>query len=44
MLDLAPLKIVEPRAGGLILFPSYLYHGTRPFCAGERLTVAFDAA
>jgi hypothetical protein len=44
MLDLAPLKIVEPRAGGLILFPSYLYHGTRPFRAGERLTVAFDAA
>jgi hypothetical protein len=24
------------------LFPSYMYHGTRPFSAGERLTVAFD--
>ncbi|HEX8481712.1 MAG TPA: putative 2OG-Fe(II) oxygenase [Allosphingosinicella sp.] len=44
MLDLEPLHIVEPRPGRLILFPSFLHHGTRPFAAGERLTVAFDVA
>ena len=42
-LDLAPLAAIEPRVGRLALFPSYLFHGTRPFAAGERLTVAFDA-
>jgi hypothetical protein len=27
----------------LVLFPSYLWHGTVPFSAGEmRLTAAFD--
>ncbi len=41
-LPLPPLMTLEPRPGRLILFPSYLYHGTRPFQAGERLTVAFD--
>jgi tetratricopeptide (TPR) repeat protein len=41
-LDLPPLATIEPRPGRLILFPSYLYHGTRPFAMGERLTVAFD--
>jgi len=41
-LDLAPLATIEPRPGRLLLFPSYLYHGTRPFRAGERLSVAFD--
>jgi len=25
-----------------VLFPSFLFHGTRPFSAGERLSVAFD--
>jgi hypothetical protein len=25
-----------------VLFPSFLFHGTRPFLGGERLTVAFD--
>ncbi|HEX8380302.1 MAG TPA: putative 2OG-Fe(II) oxygenase [Allosphingosinicella sp.] len=43
-LDLEPLHVLEPRPGRLILFPSYLHHGTRPFAAGERLTVAFDVA
>jgi hypothetical protein len=43
-LTLAPLATIEPRPGRLVLFPSYLYHGTRSFAAGERLTVAFDAA
>ena len=41
-LALEPLAVIEPRAGRLALFPSYLYHGTRPFADGERLTVAFD--
>lgn len=42
-LDIAPLQIVRPVPMHLVLFPSFLYHGTRPFAAGERLTVAFDA-
>ena len=41
-LPLAPLVQIEPAPGRLALFPSYLYHGTRPFAAGERLTAAFD--
>jgi len=41
-LDLEPLASIEPVPGRLALFPSYLFHGTRPFSAGERLTVAFD--
>lgn len=41
-MDLAPLASVRPEPGCLVLFPSYLYHGTRPFSAGERLSVAFD--
>lgn len=41
-LPLKPLATLQPQAGRLILFPSYLFHGTRPFAAGERLTVAFD--
>lgn len=40
--DLAPLRVVEPKRGRLVLFPSTMWHGTRPFGAGERLTVAFD--
>ena len=39
---LAPLDRVEPKVGRLALFPSWLWHGTRAFGAGERLTVAFD--
>ncbi|MEP4784299.1 MAG: putative 2OG-Fe(II) oxygenase [Erythrobacter sp.] len=41
-LDLPPLAMVEPKPGHLALFPSTLYHGTRPFGAGQRMTVAFD--
>ncbi len=41
-LALEPLAAIRPRPGRVALFPSYLYHGTRPFAAGERLTVAFD--
>lgn len=40
---LAPFRRLQPRAGMVALFPSYLWHGTEPF-AGDapRLTVAFD--
>lgn len=41
-LALEPLATIEPKPGRLALFPSYLFHGTRPFAGGERLTVAFD--
>ncbi|WP_017666819.1 putative 2OG-Fe(II) oxygenase [Sandarakinorhabdus sp. AAP62] len=41
-LDLKPLHLIRPQPGRLALFPSTLFHGTRPFPAGERLTVAFD--
>lgn len=41
-LDLGPRRLVEPREGRLVLFPSYMWHGTIPFGAGERLTAAFD--
>lgn len=42
-LGLGPVRHVEPRPGRLVLFPSIMWHGTLPFPAGERLTVAFDA-
>lgn len=35
-------RAVEPKPGRLVLFPSWMWHGTRPFRSGERLTVAFD--
>jgi tetratricopeptide (TPR) repeat protein len=43
-LALEPFRTVEPKPGRLVLFPSTMWHGTRPFEAGERLTVAFDVA
>jgi hypothetical protein len=43
-LDLPPIRLIEPKPGRLVLFPSSLWHGTRPFTEGERLTVAFDVA
>jgi Flp pilus assembly protein TadD len=39
-----PLRLVQPRAGRLVLFPSYLWHGTTPIHGDEpRMTIAFDA-
>lgn len=35
-------KVVEPKEGRLVLFPSYMWHGTIPFSSGERLTAPFD--
>lgn len=43
-LSLLPTHIIEPREGQLVLFPSWMWHGTRPFSEGERLTIAFDVA
>ena len=43
-LDLPPIRLIEPKPGRLVLFPSTMWHGTRPFAAGERLTIAFDVA
>jgi len=42
--DLEPLALVEPVEGELALFPSFLFHGTRPFAHGDRMSVAFDVA
>ena len=42
--DLPPRAKIEPKLGRLVLFPSWMWHGTRPFAEGERLTVAFDVA
>ena len=37
------LRLVKPKVGKLVLFPSYYWHGTAPFHAGDtRLAVAFD--
>ena len=39
----APEHLVKPEPGRLVLFPSYMWHGTTPFAGEqERLTVAFD--
>jgi tetratricopeptide (TPR) repeat protein len=43
-IDLPPFRTIEPKPGRLALFPSYTFHGTRPFSEGERMTVAFDVA
>jgi tetratricopeptide (TPR) repeat protein len=43
-LELEPTRRIPPEVGQLVLFPSWMFHGTRPFPAGERLTVAFDVA
>lgn len=43
-LDLEPRRVEMPRAGRLVLFPSYFWHGTVPFeSESPRLTMAFDA-
>lgn len=42
--NLPPLSTLRPEIGKLALFPSTLFHGTRPFGSGRRMTVAFDVA
>jgi tetratricopeptide (TPR) repeat protein len=40
---LGPAHFVRPKPGRLVLFPSYMWHGTVPFTTrDERLTIAFD--
>jgi hypothetical protein len=40
---LPPRRILKPEVGTLVLFPSYMWHGTVPFQSVQhRLTVAFD--
>jgi uncharacterized protein (TIGR02466 family) len=35
---------IKPKPGRLVLFPSYMWHGTVPFTTDEvRMTIAFDA-
>ena len=42
-LALPPRRVVKPEVGTLVLFPSYMWHGTIPFHSQQpRLTVAFD--
>jgi tetratricopeptide (TPR) repeat protein len=37
-------KYVQPKVGTLVLFPSYMWHGTMPIHGDEpRMTVAYDA-
>lgn len=42
--DLRGFRVEQPVPGKLVLFPSIMWHGTRPFGSGERMTVAFDIA
>ena len=41
-IPLEPWRKIEPIPGRLVLFPSWMWHGTIPFSQGERLTIAFD--
>jgi hypothetical protein len=42
-LNLAPVRTIRPVVGSLVLFPSYLWHGTIPFTSDQsRISVAFD--
>ena len=41
-LELPPVAAIEPRPRECALFPSTLYHGTRRFSGGKRMTVAID--
>jgi uncharacterized protein (TIGR02466 family) len=39
-----PERFVQPQPGRLVLFPSYMWHGTTPLTADEaRVSIAFDA-
>ena len=42
--ELGAYRLIDPKPGRLVLFPSTMWHGTRTFSEGERLTVAFDIA
>lgn len=41
--DNATLRLLQPFAGQLLMFPSYLFHRTMPFRGdGQRISVSFD--
>ena len=41
---IGPRRTIQPLPGRLVLFPSYMWHGTIPFrSAAVRTTIAFDA-
>jgi tetratricopeptide (TPR) repeat protein len=40
---LSPRRTIQPEPGRLVLFPSYMWHGTIPFHGDVRTTIAFDA-
>jgi Flp pilus assembly protein TadD len=41
---MGPDHMVQPKVGRLVLFPSYMWHGTTPIHSDEpRMTIAFDA-
>jgi tetratricopeptide (TPR) repeat protein len=41
--DLGPERFVKPAPGALVLFPSYMWHGTAPFSGDQyRMTIAAD--
>jgi hypothetical protein len=42
--EILPERFVRPRPGLLVLFPSYMWHGTIPIVGSQsRTTIAFDA-
>lgn len=42
-IELSPRRVVRPQVGTLVLFPSYMWHGTIPFTSDQpRITVACD--
>lgn len=42
-IELAPRRLIQPKLGRLVLFPSYTWHGTTPFSGNTpRMTAAFD--
>lgn len=41
---LEPRRVIQPKIGRLVIFPSYMWHGTVPFSDdAHRMTMAFDA-
>jgi len=41
--ECGPEKFIQPKPGRLVLFPSYMWHGTVPFTGKDtRLTLPFD--
>lgn len=43
-LQLGPSRHVAPQTGRVVVFPSTMWHATKPFSDGERMSIAFDLA